>query len=62
MKLSVIIGVTQMLFGYYFKQLKNIIYYLGIILKGMNAFHFSEPIDFLFEVIPQILFMVCTFG
>ena len=37
-------------------------FYLGIYLKGMNTFHFSEPIDFIFEVIPQMAFMICTFG
>lgn len=48
MKISVILGVTQMSFG--------------IILKGMNAAYFYAPLDFLFEFIPQIIFMVVMFG
>jgi len=65
MKLAVIIGVAQMIFGLIiFIKKKQIpeIKILGIFLKGMNTFHFSEPIDFIFEVIPQMLFMICTFG
>jgi V-type H+-transporting ATPase subunit a len=48
MKLSVILGVVQMSFG--------------IILKGVNAFYFKAPIDFVFEFIPQIIFMLIMFG
>lgn len=48
MKLSVIIGVTQMI--------------LGIFLKGVNAIKFKSGIDFIFEFIPQLAFMVSTFG
>jgi V-type H+-transporting ATPase subunit a len=48
MKLSVILGVVQMSFG--------------IILKGVNAYYFKAPIDFVFEFIPQIIFMLIMFG
>jgi V-type H+-transporting ATPase subunit a len=48
MKISVILGVIQMLFG--------------IVLKGMNAFYFKAPLDLIFEFIPQIIFMVILFG
>ena len=48
MKVSVIFGVTQMLFG--------------IVLKGINAVYFKMPMDFIFEFIPQIIFMSILFG
>ena len=48
MKVSIILGVIQMLFG--------------IILKGLNAIHFSNPLDLIFEVIPQFLFLGGLFG
>ena len=48
MKLSVIFGVLQMSFG--------------VCLKGMNSIYFRKKEDFFFEFIPQILFMVLTFG
>lgn len=48
MKLSVIIGVTQMV--------------LGIVLKGANAVKFKSGTDFIFEFIPQLIFMLSTFG
>lgn len=48
MKLSIVIGVCHMSFG--------------IILKAFNAVHFNNPVDFIFEFIPQILFFMCTFG
>ena len=48
MKISVIIGVAQMI--------------IGIILKGLNAIHFKSPVDFLYEFIPQLIFMVLFFG
>ena len=48
MKLSVIIGVLHMI--------------LGIFVKGTNTIHFKRKIDFIFEFIPQILFMVLFFG
>ena len=48
MKMSVIIGVLQMI--------------LGLILKGFNAYFFNDPIDFFFEFIPQLVFMCLFFG
>lgn len=48
MKLSVILGVTHMLFG--------------TLLSFFNAVQFVQPLDILCEVVPQILFMACTFG
>ena len=48
MKISVILGVTQMLFG--------------IVLKGMNAVYFNLPMDLIFEFIPQIIFLSMLFG
>jgi V-type H+-transporting ATPase subunit a len=47
MKTSVIFGVIQMMFG--------------IILKGMNAIYFNQPLDFIFDFIPQIIFMSILF-
>lgn len=48
MKLSVLIGVSHMLFG--------------IVLKGLNAIHFKNNLGFYFEFIPQIIFMGSLFG
>lgn len=48
MKISVILGVSQMLFG--------------IVLKGFNAIYFNNMVDFIFEFIPQIIFMGILFG
>ena len=48
MKLAVIFGVTQMVFG--------------IILKGANSLFFGKKLDFYFEFIPQLLFMCGIFG
>lgn len=48
MKLAVIFGVTQMVFG--------------IFLKGSNALYFNHKLDFYFEFIPQVLFMCGIFG
>ena len=48
MKISVIFGVTQMS--------------LGIIMKAFNSIHFSKPIDFIFEFIPQLTLLLCLFG
>jgi len=48
MKLSIIVGVTHMC--------------LGILMKGVNAWHFRKPLDFIFEFIPQLTFMLVTFG
>ena len=48
MKISVIIGVLQMI--------------LGLMLKGINGIYFKDYIDFLFEFIPQLIFMCLLFG
>lgn len=48
MKISVIIGIIQMIFG--------------LVLKGLNVIYFKEPIEFVFEFIPQFVFMVFLFG
>lgn len=47
MKLSVILGITQMSFG--------------ILLKGANALYFREYVDFFFEFIPQLVFSTSLF-
>lgn len=48
MKISVVLGVIHMLFG--------------IILKGINNIYFKQTVDFVFEFIPQIIFMSILFG
>lgn len=48
MKLAVILGVSQML--------------LGICLRGMNHIYFKDYLGFVFEFIPQIIFMSLLFG
>ena len=48
MKFAVIAGVLQMM--------------MGIFLKGMNSLYFGNKIDFVFEFIPQIVFMSLLFG
>ena len=48
MKLSVIFGVMQMIFG--------------IVLKGVNDVYFNKWLAFVFEFIPQIIFMCLLFG
>ncbi|KAK4525679.1 hypothetical protein GAYE_SCF15G3588 [Galdieria yellowstonensis] len=48
MKLSVVVGVIQML--------------LGIILSYFNASYFQSRLDVYYVFIPQFLFMSCTFG
>lgn len=48
MKMAVIFGVAQMS--------------LGIILKGTNAIHNKNMIDFLFEFCPQIIILIALFG
>ena len=48
MKLSIIIGVIHMC--------------LGIFLKGLNKLKFRDYLSFFFEFLPQITFMLCTFG
>lgn len=47
MKISVIFGVSQMM--------------LGICIRGLNAVYFKKPLDFIFEFVPQILFMGLLF-
>ena len=48
MKFSVIFGVIHMLFG--------------IILKGANDFHFGNWVAFIFEFVPELIFMGLMFG
>ena len=48
MKLSVIIAIIHMT--------------LGIFLKATNAIYFRKRLDFYFEFIPQVIFMVILFG
>ena len=48
MKLSIIVGVTHMT--------------LGILIKGWNCLHFREYLSFVFDFIPQIIFMLLLFG
>ncbi len=48
MKMAVIFGVAQMS--------------LGIMLKGSNAIHNRNMIDFLFEFCPQIIILIALFG
>eukprot|EP00028_Trichosphaerium_sp_Am-I-7-wt_P005672 CAMPEP_0168526268 /NCGR_PEP_ID=MMETSP0405-20121227/11860_1 /TAXON_ID=498012 /ORGANISM="Trichosphaerium sp, Strain Am-I-7 wt" /LENGTH=535 /DNA_ID=CAMNT_0008549065 /DNA_START=330 /DNA_END=1937 /DNA_ORIENTATION=+ len=48
MKLSIILGVSQMV--------------LGLILKLLNGIHFRKKLDIFFEFIPQITFMMALFG
>ena len=48
MKMSVILGVAQMLFG--------------VLLKFSNAIHFKKPLDLIFECIPMLTFGLAIFG
>ncbi|KAJ7532075.1 hypothetical protein O6H91_14G071200 [Diphasiastrum complanatum] len=48
MKMSILLGVTQMM--------------LGIILSFFNAKFFSKPLDIWFQFVPQILFLGAIFG
>ena len=48
MKLSVLVAVVHMCFG--------------ILMKGFNAVYFKNKLDFWFEFVPQIAFMLATFG
>lgn len=48
MKLSIIIGVIHMCFG--------------ILMRAFNNVHFNKWTDLIFEFIPQIVFMLVTFG
>lgn len=35
---------------------------LGIFLKGTNALYYKQPVDFLFEFLPQFVMMLALFG
>lgn len=35
---------------------------MGNLIKGANAIYFRKPLDFLFEFVPQIVFMLGIFG
>lgn len=35
---------------------------LGILMKGVNTWHFRQPLQFVFEFLPQLVFLVVTFG
>lgn len=48
MKMSVILGIAQMV--------------AGLILRLSNAVYFKKPIDIFFECIPQLVFMIALFG
>jgi V-type H+-transporting ATPase subunit a len=48
MKISVIIAVVHMT--------------LGVFVKATNTIHFCRWIDFIFEFVPQLLFLVLLFG
>ena len=48
MKISVILGVAHMT--------------LGIFIKATNSIHFSRWVDFFFEFVPQLAFMLLLFG
>eukprot|EP01138_Halocafeteria_seosinensis_P001467 gb/GECG01001503.1/.p1 GENE.gb/GECG01001503.1/~~gb/GECG01001503.1/.p1 ORF type:complete len:622 (+),score=66.39 gb/GECG01001503.1/:1-1866(+) len=48
MKLSIVLGVSQMVFG--------------LVLKVSNAWYFRDALGFFAECIPQIIFMVGLFG
>lgn len=48
MKMSIIIGVLQMMFG--------------LFLKGANSFYFKDWMVLFLEFIPQVLFLGCSFG
>lgn len=46
--MAVIVGVLHMV--------------LGVIVKGYNSLYFKRKIEFWFEFIPQLLFLVLVFG
>jgi len=48
MKMAIILGVLQMIFG--------------VFLKGFNTIFMRNKIDFFFEFVPQIVFIVSLFG
>jgi len=35
---------------------------LGICMKGMNSIYHRSAIDFIFEFLPQLVFLWCLFG
>jgi vacuolar-type H+-ATPase subunit I/STV1 len=48
MKISVIIGVVHMT--------------LGVLVKATNSLYFKRKVEFWFEFLPQLLFLVMVFG
>jgi V-type H+-transporting ATPase subunit a len=48
MKMAIVIGVIHMVFG--------------ILLKGLNCLYFKKGSGFFFEFLPELLFMLATFG
>jgi len=48
MKLSIVLGVSQMM--------------LGLVLSAENARFFRRPVDFFFEFVPQVIFLLSVFG
>ena len=48
MKLAIVLGVVHMS--------------MGIMLKAINCIHFGHYLDLVFEFVPQIVFMLSTFG
>ena len=48
MKVSIVFGVVQML--------------AGTVLSLFNHIHYRKPLDIIFGFVPQLLFMLCTFG
>eukprot|EP00182_Erythrolobus_australicus_P006501 CAMPEP_0185836636 /NCGR_PEP_ID=MMETSP1353-20130828/10066_1 /TAXON_ID=1077150 /ORGANISM="Erythrolobus australicus, Strain CCMP3124" /LENGTH=974 /DNA_ID=CAMNT_0028535447 /DNA_START=331 /DNA_END=3255 /DNA_ORIENTATION=- len=48
MKLSIVLGVSQMM--------------LGLVLSAENARFFRRPVDFFFEFVPQVIFLLSIFG
>jgi len=48
MKISVIIAVVHMT--------------LGVLVKATNSLHFGKIMDFVFEFIPQLTFLILLFG
>eukprot|EP00403_Amphidinium_massartii_P048627 CAMPEP_0178465122 /NCGR_PEP_ID=MMETSP0689_2-20121128/51194_1 /TAXON_ID=160604 /ORGANISM="Amphidinium massartii, Strain CS-259" /LENGTH=826 /DNA_ID=CAMNT_0020092043 /DNA_START=135 /DNA_END=2616 /DNA_ORIENTATION=+ len=48
MKVSVVVGVSQML--------------LGLFLRCMNTYHEKSAMDFMCECLPMLVFMICFFG
>merc|ERR1712048_568944 len=47
-KLSVLFGVIQMV--------------VGVLIRWSNAIHQNNWVDFVFECIPMMIFMLCFFG